>query len=368
MAGKLTNSYFVRKGYADVLIFNIGAIIIGLILSALMIFFLRQNPVEVFSAAFSRIFSDKYTFGEIFVKATPLVFTALSFAFTYKANLFNIGAQGQFYAGCIAAVSISLALGGKIPLFLLILIVLVASFLSGGLIGALIGICKAKFNANEFLVSMMSTYVVQAFMDFLLRTVLRETKAEYIQTDPISQAAFLPGIVPGTRIHLGTLLALVTAILVWVLLYKTPLGFRIRAVGNNPSACEHSGIRSKRIFVVAFFISGALAGMAGLTEINGVQHMLLQNFNSSIGSFGIGIAILANGHPIGIIFSSVLFGFLNVVGTTMGRIPGLNIPSSIIDLIQGIVMLCVIISYFLREHVQKEREKKLLRTAGEVEA
>ena len=104
--------------------------------------------------------------------------------------------------------------------------------------------------------------------------------------------------------------------------------------------------------------------MAGLTEINGVQHMLLQNFNSSIGSFGIGIAILANGHPIGIIFASILFGFLNVVGTTMGRIPGLNIPASIIDLIQGIVMLCVIVSYFLRGHVMQQREKKLLMAKG----
>ena len=95
--------------------------------------------------------------------------------------------------------------------------------------------------------------------------------------------------------------------------------------------------------------------------------MLLQNFNSSIGSFGIGIAILANGHPIGIIFSSILFGFLNVIGTTMGRIPGLNIPASIIDLIQGIVMTSVIISYFIRESVGRRREKRMLKS-GEVEA
>ncbi len=357
----------VKRGYLDALLFNIGAIIIGLLISAMMILFLKQSPITVFSTALGRIFSDKYTLGEVLVKATPLVFTSLAFAFTYKANLFNIGAQGQFYAGCISAVSISLALGGKVPTALLIVIVLVASFLSGALVGALIGIAKAKFGANEFLVSMMSTYVVQAVMDFLLRTVLRETKAEYIQTDPIVREAFLPGIVPGTRIHLGTLIAILSAIAIWVLLYKTSLGFRIRAVGRNSDASEHSGINSKLIFVVAFLISGGLAGMAGLTEINGVQHMLLQNFNSSIGSFGIGIAILANGHPIGIIFSSILFGFLNVIGTTMGRIPGLNIPASIIDLIQGIVMTSVIISYFIRESVGRRREKRMLKS-GEVEA
>ena len=201
-------------------------------------------------------------------------------------------------------------------------------------------------------------------MDYLLRTSLREAKGEYLQTDAISPAAYLPGILPGTRVHLGFLLAVAAAVLIWLLLYKTPLGFRIRAVGSNANAAELAGIRSKRVFVIAFAISGGLAGMAGLTEVNGVQHMLLQNFNSSIGSFGIGIAILANGNPIGVIFAALLFGFLNVMGNIMGRIPGLNIPSSIIDLIEGIVMICVIISYFLRRYMENNQEKKQLRKAG----
>ena len=104
--------------------------------------------------------------------------------------------------------------------------------------------------------------------------------------------------------------------------------------------------------------------MAGLTEINGVQHMLLQDFNASIGSFGIGIAILANGNPIGCIFASILFGFLNVMGTTMGRLPGLSIPASIIELIEGIVMVCVIMSYFVRSAVHNRQQKKNIRKAG----
>ena len=112
-------------------------------------------------------------------------------------------------------------------------------------------------------------------------------------------------------------------------------------------------------------ISGGLAGIAGLTEVNGVQHMLLQNFNESIGSFGIGIAILANGNPIGIIFAALLFGFMNIMGTTMGRLPGLNIPSSIIDYIEGIVMICVIISYFLRRYMSTRKEKKMLMKESE---
>ena len=163
---------------------------------------------------------------------------------------------------------------------------------------------------------------------------------------------------------IGCVFALVPAVLIWVLLYKTPTGFRIRAVGYNHNAAELGGIRANRVYLLAFLIAGGLAGMAGFTEVNGVQHMLLQNFNGSIGSFGIGIAILANGNPIGCIFASVLFGFLNVMGTTMGRLPGLNIPASIIDLIEGVVMICVIMSYFVRKAAETRSEKKRLKKAG----
>lgn len=345
-------------------LYNIGAVLVGLVISASLLLFLKLNPIEVVALAVKKITSDGYTMGEVLVKATPLIFTSLAFAFTYKANLFNIGAQGQFYAGAIAAIALSLALGGRIPQALLILIVLVAAFASGAVVGGLIGFAKSKFRANEFLVSMMSTYVVSALMDFLLRTSLQETKAEYLQTDAIAKSAYLPVIVPGTRVHLGFVIAVVTAILIWVLLYKTPLGFRIRAVGYNHNAAELGGIRSGRIYVTAFLIAGGLAGMAGFTEVNGVQHMLLQNFNTSIGSFGIGIAILANGNPIGCIFASILFGFLNVMGTTMGRLPGLNIPASIIDLIEGVVMICVIMSYFVRKAAETRSEKQRLKKAG----
>lgn len=153
------------------------------------------------------------------------------------------------------------------------------------------------------------------------------------------------------------MLAVLVAIGIWILLYKTPLGYRIRAVGSNDSAARMSGINSKRVFVTAFFISGALAGMAGFTEVNGVQHMLIQDFNSGVGSAGLGIAILANANPIGIIFASILFGALGVMGNLMGRMPGVNVPSSIVDLMQGFVMLFVIVSYFFRHYLENRREK-----------
>lgn len=349
---------------SNVLLYNITAVVIGLVISGLLLLFMKVNPLDVCGQALGKIITDQYNLGEILVKATPLIFTSLAFAFTYNANLFNIGAQGQFAMGAIIAVALSLGLQDSLPTWLLLLLVLLGSFAGGAAVGGLIGGAKAKFHANEFLVSMMSTYVITNFMDYLLRTSLQETKAEYMQTDAISSSAYLPNIIPGTRVHLGFLIAVAAAVAAWILLNKTQLGFQIRAVGKNADASRLGGISSGKIYVISFMIAGGLAGMAGLTEINGVQHMLLRDFNASIGSYGIGIAILANGNPLGCIFASILFGFLNVMGTTMGRLPGLNIPASIIELIEGIVMICVIISYAVRYAMDVRKKKAMIRKAG----
>lgn len=352
------------RSKSNVLLYNITAVVIGLVISGLLLLFMKVNPLDVCGQALGKIVTDQYNLGEILVKATPLIFTSLAFAFTYNANLFNIGAQGQFTMGAIIAVALSLGLQDSLPTWLLLLLVLLGSFAGGAAVGGLIGGAKAKFHANEFLVSMMSTYVITNFMDYLLRTSLQETKAEYMQTDAISPSAYLPNIIPGTRVHLGFLIAVAAAVAVWILLNKTQLGFQIRAVGKNADASRLGGISSGKIYVISFMIAGGLAGMAGLTEINGVQHMLLRDFNASIGSYGIGIAILANGNPLGCIFASILFGFLNVMGTTMGRLPGLNIPASIIELIEGIVMICVIISYAVRCAMDVKKKKAMMRKAG----
>lgn len=344
--------------FRDLLITSFLAILMGLIASALMLLFLGKNPIEAYGILFTSVIRDKYTFADIFVKATPLIFTGLAFAFTFKANLFNIGAQGQFYIGAVIAVAGSLLLQGRVPGGLALIIVFILTVIGGGIWGAFIGVVKARYKANEFLVSMMSTYVALAIMNYLLRTILMETKGEYPQTNPLDPTLWLPTFIPGTRLHIGFIIAVVVAILVWILLYKTSLGYRIRVVGNNADAARMSGIDAKKLYVVAFFISGALAAIAGITEVNGVQHMLLQGFNTDIGSAGIGIAILANANPIGIIFASILFGALKVGGTIMGQMSG--IPSSIIELMQGFVMVFVILSYFVRSKLEITREKRKL--------
>ncbi len=345
----------------DLLVTNFLAILLGIVASGLMLLFLGKNPLNAYWVLVTSIVRDGYTFADIFVKATPLMFTALAFAFTYKANLYNIGAQGQFYIGAVIAVASSLFLQNLLPGWLVLIITLLLTIVGGGIWGSFIGFVKARYNSNEFLVSMMSTYIALAIMNYLLRTFLMEAKGEYPQTDAISNAVWLPQLIPGTRLHIGFLLAVFTCIGIWILLYKTPLGYRIRAVGYNAEAARMSGINAKKLYILAFFISGALAGVAGFTEVNGVQHMLVQGFNPDIGAAGIGIAILANGNPLGIIFAAILFGGLKVGGTIMGQMSG--IPSSIIELMQGFVMVFVILAYFVRNWLENRREKRKLQKA-----
>lgn len=341
----------------DLFITNILAVLLGLLASFSILFLLKINPAEVFLYTMQSLFSDRYNIAEIFVKATPLIFSALAFAITFKANLFNIGAQGQFYMGSIVAVSVSLLLSDHFPSALSLIIIMLLSAIGACSVGALIGYLKAKFRANEFLISMMSTYVILAFMNYLLRTFLKEAKKEYPRTDAINKALHLPIILKGTRLHVGFLIAIAVAVCIWILLYKTGIGFKIRAVGNNENCARACGIDSKVIIIIAFCISAAMAGIAGFMEINGLQHMLIQDFNVGLGAAGIGIAILANANPIGIIFSSLLFGMLSVMGNLMGRIPGRNIPASMVEIMQGLVMLFVIMAYFLRVYLENRREK-----------
>ena len=346
-----------RNGKAlGFLFWTILAIILGMVVSFAFLPLLGVNPVESFGIMLRETFSDKFTMGNILVKTTPLILTSLAFAFTYKANLYNIGAQGQFYVGCICAVAVTLGLQTKIPGVFVMLLAFAASIIGGGLTGLLIGFLKSKFGANEFLVSMMSTYVIIYVMQLLLRTVLQESKHEYLKTDYIDASACLPKIISGTSVSLGIVISVAAAVFIWFLLYHTSLGYRIRVMGLNQDAAAMSGINPKVQCMIAFFISGAIAGLAGFTEINGMQHMLLTDFESNIGSYGIGIAIMANANPIGIIFAALLFGTLQVGGTALGR--NTEAPASVIDVLLGFVMLFVLISFFVRRKLEIRKMKQ----------
>ncbi len=347
-----------RKWRVFLALFPVWSVFFGLALSGAMLFFLDLDPFDVYGRMVTYAFRDMYNFADIFAKAAPLILTGLAFGFAFRAFLFNIGAQGQFYIGCLATVSCALYLDA-LPGFILLPLCFAASALAGGAWGALIGYAKARFNANEFLISLMSTYVAVAIMNYLIRGPLIESKGEYPQTDVIVSHAIIPKLIPNTRLHWGFVIALLVAALAYFVLWKTTLGFQIRAVGMNRESARYAGIREKRVFVIVFLISGAFAGLAGFMEVNGIQHMLVQGFNPAIGAEGIGIAILGNAHPLGIVFAAILFGALKVGGNMVVQTS--PVPSSIIGIMEGFVMLSVILSYYLRRRIVTALEKKKLR-------
>lgn len=333
----------------------VASVFLGLSASALLMPLLGENPVTIFSRLFAFAFRDVYNIADIFAKATPLILTGLAFAFAFRANLFNIGGQGQFYMGALASVVTALTFS-SLPAFFLLPLCLAASIGSGAFWGMSVGWLKARFKANEFLVSMMSTYVAIAVMDFLIRGPLKEAKGEYPQTDVLVEAAWIPQLVPGTRFHWGFVIALGAAFAAWWILWRSGLGFRIRAMGINRDAARYAGIEEKRIFVGVFAIAGSFAGLAGFMEVNGLQHMLVQGFNPTLGAEGIGIAILGNAHPLGIVFSALLFGALKVGGNLLTQTS--RIPPSIIGIMEGFVMLFVVLSCFWKERIAARRKKR----------
>ena len=341
---------------ADLILWTGLAFILGLAVCFAFLPLMGIRPGEAFVTMFGGVFSDTYTMGNILVKTAPLILTGLAFAFTFKANLYNIGAQGQFYVGCTCAVSVSLGLAGKMPAPAVIVLAMLAAMGGGAAVGFLIGFLKARCHANEFLVSMMSTYVITYMMQLLLRTVLQEKKHEYIKTNQLDRSVWLPKIIDGTSVSLGIVIAVIAAIVVWLILYRTTLGYRVRVTGQNIHAARLSGINPIKEYMIAFAISGAIAGLAGFTEINGMQHMLLTDFESSIGSYGIGIAIMASANPIGVIFAALLFGFLQVGGTVLSH--STDAPASVIDLMLGFVMLFVLMSFFFRRKSEIRAMKK----------
>lgn len=333
------------------------SVLFGLLMSGLMMLLLGHNPLTIYSNMLNYAFHDIYNIADIFAKATPLILTGLAFGFAFRASLFNIGAQGQFYIGAIMAVACALKLG-LLPSYLILVICFIMSLIGGSLWAAFIGYVKARFNANEFLVSMMLTYVAIAIMNFLLGGLLKEVKGEYPQTDVIPKSGWLPSLVPHTRLHWGFVVALLIALVAYIILWRTSLGYKIRMVGFNRDAARYAGINVEKIFIIVFFISGAFAGIAGFTEVNGMQHMLIEGFNPMIGAEGIGIAILGNAHPLGIVISALLFGALKVGGNLVVQTS--KMPASIIGIMEGFVILSVILSYFIRDKLIVLRSKKKL--------
>lgn len=228
-------------------------------------------------------------------------------------------------------------------------VVILAGFVGGGIWGAIPGILKAKLGVSEIINTIMLNYIALYFVGYLLDVPLREPPGYYPQSAQIVQEGWLPFILPGTRLHAGILIALFLVAAYYFLMFRSPLGYKIRAVGLNPHAARYGGINVELNMVIAMVLSGGLAGIAGACEIAGVHHRLHALFAANYGFDAIAVALLGKLHPLGVLASALFFGALHVGASSMQR--AAQVPASVVYVIQGLVIVFVLADMFFQKYI-----------------
>ncbi|MEL7610184.1 MAG: ABC transporter permease [Bacillota bacterium] len=297
---------------------------------------------------------------ETLVKAIPLIFTGLSFAIGKRCGLINLGAEGQVYLGGLFATFVGISLAG-LPAVLHLPLTLLAGAIGGGLLGLFTGWLKNRFGASELITGIMLNYMAIRLISYFVTGPLKEPGGSIPQSEAVALSAQLPRILSGTRLHAGLILALLCILFYYIFLWKTTKGYELRLVGLNRCAAQYSGINTKRSVLLAMFIAGCFAGIAGSTEILGVQLRLFQDFSPNYGFDGIAVALLGNNSPLGILFSGILFGLLRSGSSKM--LMATEVPVSIVQIIQSLVILFVIgremlniFYHWLRNQIHAEKE------------
>lgn len=308
------------------------SILISFLAGAILIAGIGGDPREAFSFLLKGAFGTKANFGETIVKSVPLIFTGLAATFAYKCGVFNLGAEGQFAMGAVASIWVSTSLTGIAGIPLLI-ISLLAGILAGGLWGCIPGILKITRGLNEMIVSIMLNYIAILFMGYLYSSPLREGSVPQTAAVPVK----LPRILEGTRLHAGIIIAILLALFLYYFLFHTAAGFKLRAVGLNQTAARYNGYSVKKIMLVSFIISGAIAGLGGSVELHGTQFRLMAGFGDGYGFDGVAIALIGQLNPIGTVLVAYLFAVLRTGATTMQA--GSGMPTSVIDIIQALIIV-----------------------------
>ena len=296
-------------------------------------------------------------FAESLVIATPYIFAGLGVALGFRGGLFNIGAEGQLFVAALASVYVGYSITG-VPFLVHTLLALLVGVLAGALWGAIPGFLKARTGAHEVINTIMMNYIAFRLTDYMLNGPMQRPDGMPI-TNEILPSAYIPSFFePPVRVHWGFLLALGMAFLMYWFLWKTPLGMEIRMVGANPRGARYAGIRVTVIIALTMALSGAVAGMAGATQILGLEHKLVRSFSSGYGFDAIALALLGNSHPFGVVLASLLFGFLRGGAARMQSVAGT--PVELIRIIQGMIILFIAAPEIIRSlyRIKKSRQKK----------
>lgn len=327
------------------------------------------NPLAAYMGLFQGAFGSAKALSETAVWATPYIFAGLGVALAFKGGLFNIGAEGQLAFGAVATAWIGYALPERLGLTLPAVVHLPLAIGVGVLVGALWaaipGVLKAYTGAHEVINTIMMNYIALNLVSYLLNGPMKDPNPLNViaRTPPIAETARIPPIIAGLRLHWGFPLALVVAALVWWLLWKTILGFEIRTVGANLHAARYAGINVRRILILTMALSGALAGLAGVIEVTGLNYRHELGFSIGYGFDAIAIALLGKTHPVGVVLAALLFGAMRNGATRMQFLT--QIPVDIISVIQALILLFVAADAIIRfVYRLRVRESRMILTRG----
>jgi ABC-type uncharacterized transport system permease subunit len=323
-----------------------GALLAGLGVLALGLELTGYHPASALGALWSGAFGSWYAItSATLVRSVPLIVIGLGLALSFRAGAFNIGAEGQFYAGAIAATWLGLH-AGSLPWPLAVAVVLAGAVLAGALWVAVPVLLRLRYGVLEVISTLLLNFVAEAMTSLMVQGPLQESQGIYPQSDAISESARLP-LLPGTRLHAGILLALAGAVVLRHLFARTLWGFQLRAVGLGPRAAEISGrIDSRWIAAAALALSGAIAGLAGGVEVAGVSYALFQNLSPGYGFTAIAVALLGRLHPLGVVLAALLFGALEAGAGAMQREAG--VPAVAVYVVEAVVILVVLLAESVR--------------------
>jgi len=350
-----TSTTGIRRTLRALLIPSL-ALLSALLAGAVVMLLSGDDPMAAYSGLFQGAFGDGKGWARTIRKTVPFVLTGLSVALAFKVSLFNIGASGQFVMGSVFAVAVGINFEG-LPIFIHLPLALIAGIIGGLLWGAIPGILKVYTGAHEVIVTIMLNYVASLFGGWTVYAggtqgqtpgpLWDRTAGAISETPDVLLSAQIPWLfgLP-YRVHYGIFLALAAAILVWWLIFKTPLGFEMRTVGHNMRAARYAGIRVNFTIILTMALAGGLAGLAGAIETLGLNHKFAPEFGGAVGFDGITVALLGQTHPIGVLLAAFMFGALDGGAATMQFVSG--VPADIIQIIQALVLAFVAAPLIIR--------------------
>lgn len=326
--------------------FTIVSVILGLVVGGIVLAFAGYSPIEAYVNLVQGVFKSPRNMGWAIVNSTPIILTGLGVCFAFQTGLFNMGAEGQFIIGSTVGFLLGYLL--DLPPIIHVILTIVIAIIAGFLYGGLAGFIKAKFGIHEVISTIMLNWVAFYLQNFV---VYRYQKPNSMGTFDINDSAKVTLVHGAAKkfdgflaqffkapIHLGIILAIICVILVWFILSKTSLGYKLKAVGLNREASEYGGINANKKIVQSMAISGALCALAGVTQVMGYTYSLpLLSAMENFGFDGLAVSLLASNNPIGCIFSGLFLGSLKYAGSNLQRV--LGVPSELISIIIGTIIL-----------------------------